>query len=103
MKKVELIPSQLSGQVQIPPSKSISHRAIIASGLAKGSSTVENTIPSQDMIATCNAMEAFGAKVHMLEDSIQIEVKDPLQLNNPEIQCFESGSTLRFLLPLAAL
>ena len=56
-------PKKLKGDVLIPPSKSLSHRAIIAACLAKGTSVISNISFSKDINATIGAMEALGAKV----------------------------------------
>lgn len=73
----------LGGEVMIPPSKSFSHRAVICAALAKGS-VLHNVGASVDIEATKQAM------------------KELLSGDDVEINCHESGSTLRFLIPLAA-
>ena len=60
---VILTPTKLKGDVIIPPSKSLSHRAIIAASLAEGKSKISNIIYSEDIIATIEAMEALGAHI----------------------------------------
>ncbi len=85
MKSVIINPSKLTGEIRIPPSKSISHRAIICGGLSEGPSNIKNIIFSDDIIATLEGMKSFGVKVEGIEE-------DP-----------ESGSTLRFLIPMAGL
>lgn len=108
MKTIEISPGKLRGSLEIPPSKSVSHRAIISAGLAKGRSVISNVLLSQDMIATCKAMEALGAAIAYQEELNQrytliIEGGEPLQLKTDTIDCNESGSTLRFIIPLALL
>lgn len=108
MKTIEISPAKLRGSLEIPPSKSVSHRAIISAGLAKGRSVISNVLLSQDMIATCKAMEALGAVIAYQEESNQrytliIEGGEPLHLKTDAIECNESGSTLRFIIPLALL
>lgn len=103
MTKVKITPTALKGEVTIPPSKSLSHRAIICAALSKGESRVENLIFSEDIIATAKAMESLGIKMELEEDSINIIGTNKLKLINNEIDCNESGSTLRFIIPIALL
>ena len=101
MKYVTINPGTLRGEVEIPPSKSISHRAIICAGLSNGVSTIENTGSSEDITATCAAMNSFGAEITKKNNSFIIKGSDKININNSYIDCFESGSTLRFLIPVA--
>jgi len=95
-------PSHLSGIVTIPPSKSLSHRAIICASLANGVSKISNIIFSDDIVATIESMRAFGAKIDVFDDYILVDGSNVFA-SPPEtvIDCRESGSTLRFLIPLA--
>lgn len=98
---VENLP--LSGEIGIIPSKSVSHRAIICSALA-GDSKISNVAFSQDVLATISALKALG-----YDNVLDIETGcDCVVTSRPErtrvrdaVDCSESGSTLRFLLPLA--
>ena len=94
---------KLVGELSPPPSKSVLHRYIIASSLAKGISKVENISFSEDIIATIEAMKKLGAKIEQKENYLLIDGSDIFKnLNeNIEIDCNESGSTLRFLFPLS--
>lgn len=108
MKTIEIKPGKLSGSLEIPPSKSVSHRAIISAGLAIGESRISNVLLSEDMIATCEAMEALGAKIKYEKEAnhrhtLIIKGCDELKLNSREIDCNESGSTLRFIIPILLL
>lgn len=103
MTTVKIKPRNLTGAVTIPPSKSLSHRAIICSALANGKSTVENLIFSKDIIATSEAMRSLGIEMELKDSSIVIKGTDDLKLVNNEIDCNESGSTLRFIIPIALL
>lgn len=108
MKIVEIIPNKLSGDILIPPSKSLSHRAIISAGLSDGESIVSNLIFSDDIEATLNAMKVFGVKdIVISENNIgrySVRLKCGKKgLKEKVIDCKESGSTLRFLIPLSAL
>lgn len=101
-------PTCLKGTVQIPPSKSVSHRAIICAALAKGVSIVDNLILSDDIIATIDALRLLGADIKCENyqlDRYRITVHGGLQVKDRELKvmdCKESGSTLRFLIPIAA-
>ena len=94
---------KLVGELSPPPSKSVLHRYIIASSLAKGISKIENISFSEDIIATIEAMRKLGAKIEQKENYLLIDGSYTFKnLNeNIEIDCNESGSTLRFLFPLS--
>ncbi|WP_297420016.1 3-phosphoshikimate 1-carboxyvinyltransferase [Clostridium sp.] len=110
MGNFKIYPTKLSGEVKIPPSKSMAHRAVICAALGNGISKVTNIDYSDDIIATIEAMSALGAKITKKEDYLEVYgIKNPqnTEVNsiNSEriIDCNESGSTLRFLVPIAAL
>lgn len=93
----------LSGIVNIPPSKSLSHRAVLAAALAEGESVIENLVFSEDIEATCAAISALGIQVARGNDSLRILGRGKLETPSAPVQCRESGSTLRFLIPFAGL
>ena len=97
---VIITPNKLSGSVVIPPSKSLSHRAIIAASLAKGKSKISNVMYSNDIKATINAMRACGAKIEEYKDYLIIEGSDVIRKESV-IDANESGSTIRFMIPIA--
>ena len=105
MNKKIIKADKLVGEVTPPPSKSILHRYIIASSLAKGISKIENISYSDDIIATIEAMEKLGAKIEKKDNYLLIDGSKTFDKkylnNNAEIDCNESGSTLRFLFPLS--
>ncbi len=100
-----ITPGKVSGQLLIPASKSLSHRALICAGLAEGTSSVYNLGHSQDIEATRNCLQALGAK---FEDDPQkrcvyVSGCKPQDLTDPvTLNANESGSTLRFFIPIAA-
>ena len=101
--RVTIFPSKASGVVSAPPSKSIAHRALICGALTERC-TIHNCGQSQDIQATLRCLEALGASVEMQGDTIIIGGLDPYKLpEHPLLDCGESGSTLRFLLPLCLL
>lgn len=108
MNCVTISQSKLKGKVIIPPSKSLSHRAVIAAGLSRGDSLIENVMLSQDIIATISCMEALGVTVEKMQTShntytLKIKGTDNLKLNTKNLDCFESGSTLRFFIPISLI
>ena len=96
-------PGPIGGAVTVPPSKSIAHRTVLAAGLAKGLSRVYNLDPSQDIAATLAAVRAFGAKVKLTETYADIEGRGGFATILRPVDCGESGSTLRFLVPVLSL
>ena len=102
---VRITPRRLSGVVTPPPSKSLAHRYVIAAALAAGTSVIKNVSFSEDVEATLRCMEALGARWEAAEDGLRIAgiggQRRPFGGNLPRFDCGESGSTLRFLIPLA--
>ena len=100
-KNIKISPSKLFGKVRVPASKSISHRALICAALADGVSMIDNLLECDDTAATIGILTAMGAKIYR-EDSKTIV--EGISAANREIKadCYESGSTLRFLIPVAA-
>lgn len=98
--KVTIHPKPLQGSLVVPPSKSLSHRAIIAAALAEGKSIISNVILSKDIMATIEGMKALGASIDIQGNCLYI-TGSKVQRKNKEIFANESGSTLRFLIPIA--
>lgn len=102
--RVTVYPSKKSGTVAVPPSKSAAHRAIIAACLADGKSIVRNVSESEDMKATIGAMEALGAVITRSGDVLNVRGTGGVPKKEAvTADCRESGSTLRFLIPLFSL
>ena len=96
--------SKSEGKINIPASKSDMHRAIIAASLANGTSTIENVTLSNDINATINAFKALGANINQKNNKLIIQgISSFSEVKNSEIDCNESGSTLRFLIPLLSI
>ena len=94
-----LHPHLLRGQVDILPSKSFAHRALICAALADGPTTIHCPQTSADMEATADCLAALGADIQRTSQGFQVT---PIR-NVPKstiLPCRESGSTLRFLLPV---
>lgn len=99
---IKIQPSHLSGKVQIPSSKSYAHRALICAALADGVSEIEGISFSKDIEATISAMTALGAEISTdISGKITVRGISDTPKGNI-IDCNESGSTLRFLIPIAA-
>ena len=90
----------LTGTVQAPPSKSQAHRLLLAAFLGGSPSVVENVSSSQDMEATLSACAALGGK--FVRENSRLRFLGRENVSSGEIFCRESGSTLRFLIPVAA-
>lgn len=108
MEKITITPEKLGGSIKIPPSKSVSHRMVICAALAPGTSTIRNLLLSEDITATCQAMTALGAGITRVPEgngrwTLIVTGTGEVHGGSQTIDCNESGSTLRFLAPLAAL
>lgn len=106
MKKynVKIAPSHLSGCVTAPPSKSTSHRAMICAALAEGESVISNLAFSQDILASIDALTAIGAGFERIgEDTIKVTGLGGTPRSLGVLACRESGSTLRFMIPICLL
>ena len=102
--KVKVTPSKVHGNVKIPASKSMAHRALICASLSDGTSIVSNVTNSKDIEATVGCMKALGAKIKQIDETTYEVTGTNLFEQEGNITCNanESGSTLRFLIPLAA-
>ncbi len=100
----KIYPGKLKGTVAAPPSKSMAHRHIIAASLAEGKSHLENISFSDDIKATLGCVAALGAEVKICGSGAEITGFDIFE-SKPRGELFanESGSTLRFLIPLCLL
>ena len=101
--------SPASGRATAPPSKSMAHRLIIYAALAGGISTIGNVAGSEDILASMSCMKALGAEMSEISSgatgykTFQIRGTDPSKADEAVLDANESGSTLRFLIPVAAL
>ena len=101
--KIKIKPSTLNGKIEIPPSKSYSHRAVIAAALAESEkkSMIDNLKFSVDITTTTDIMENWGAKIKRFESALEIVGNDGRVVPKDKyVQCNESGSTIRFLIPV---
>ncbi len=102
--RVDILPSIPQGQITAPPSKSIAHRLILCAALANGKSEIRNIALSQDVQATIDCVNAFGAYTEYKDGMLTVTGADidRLRFLSP-LNCRECGSTVRFLLPLCML
>ena len=90
--------------VSIPPSKSMAHRAIICAALAQGESLIHHVDYSDDILTTIDGMRKLGARIELDGSDVRVwGIPDFHQLKTDEIFCKESGSTLRFFIPIFSL
>lgn len=98
---IKIYPSFLKGNITPPPSKSYLHRAIICASLSEGKSTIKNILIGDDIQQTIEAFRSLGVHIEYLNNELIIQSKGAFDFNNDHpINCLESGSTLRFLIPL---
>ena len=102
--RARITPAKIdSGNITIPPSKSLAHRAIICACLAPGRSVISNIDYSVDIRATIEGMRHLGASIKEDKDTLFIDGIETFQYAGDVVNCHESGSTLRFFLPLFSL
>ncbi len=101
MENFKLQPSSLFGEIQAPPSKSFAHRTLICAYLSGREVSVKNIGCSDDVIVTLNALETLGAKITKIGNGVIVK-KGQISSNKLIIDCNESGSSLRFLLPVVS-
>ena len=104
-----ITPHTLQGTVEAPSSKSIGHRELICAALAEGESVVDNISLSQDIEATRRILEVLGARMEEIPSArpgrVAYRIQGGLKRQDAPlaVDAYESGSTLRFLIPLAVL
>ena len=101
--KAVIHPGTPRGETPAPPSKSMAHRRLICAGLAAGKSVIRRVDPSEDILATADCLRALGAGLEAEGDTVAVTGCDPRKAAGARLECRESGSTLRFMIPLALL
>lgn len=101
---VTIHPGRAVGTVAAPPSKSMAHRLLICAGLSQGTSRISGVDFNQDILATLDCLQALGVSCQVCGNTVTVTGADlknacPTQ----PLCCRESGSTLRFFIPLALL
>ena len=102
--QVKITPGVARGEIGAPPSKSMAHRLLICAAMSEGESVVRGISQSADMLATLDCIRALGADAMESGDSVRVRGIDMRRADpGSELFCRESGSTLRFLIPIAWL
>lgn len=98
--KVNILPSKTSGEVSAPPSKSFAHRYLIGSVVSRGKCVIKNIADSDDISATLSCIEQLGGSVTKDGNTVTVIPTAKSQIENAVFDCKESGSTLRFFIPV---
>ena len=94
-------PAKLCGAIAAIPSKSDAHRLLILAALSGGETRLIMPQRSEDIDATIRCLRALGATIELVPDGVRVRgITKPAE--DPLLDCGESGSTFRFLLPVAA-
>lgn len=94
-------PCTLCGTIDAPPSKSMAHRYLIGAALSGEKCTLTGIDYSEDILASIDCLKALGVKIETAKDTVTVDPENFMQVENPLLKCRESGSTLRFFIPLA--
>ncbi len=94
-------PSCLHGTISAPPSKSMAHRYLIGAALSGKKCTLTGIDFSEDILASIDCLKALGAGITADGDTVEIDPMGFMQADEAVLECRESGSTLRFFIPLA--
>lgn len=101
---VTIQPGRAVGYVTVPSSKSMAHRMLICAGLSGGTSQIGGIDLNEDILATIACLRALGADCSVSGDTVTVRGVDMKRARAMDIlSCHESGSTLRFFIPLALL
>ncbi len=98
---VKITKSRGSGKVAAPPSKSYAHRMMICAALSGGVSVVHGIGESEDMAATLDCISSLGVRYEKIGNSVAFYGNERKSAENAVFACRESGSTLRFMIPVA--
>lgn len=98
--RVLIRPKKLQGVIDVVPSKSYSHRAIIAASLASGCSVIKNVLFSDDINRTIACCEAMGANIEKYDNYLVINGTKKVKREKSVVNVGESGSTIRFMIPI---
>ena len=96
-------PGSARGTVAAPPSKSMAHRLLICAALTQDESLVRCVDRSEDILATADCLTVLGASLSWEGTSVRVRGCDPRKAPPAVLRCRESGSTLRFMIPLCLL
>ena len=94
-------PCNLRGRIDAPPSKSMAHRYLIGAALSGQKCILTGVDYSEDILASIDCLKALGANITTDKDRVAVAPQAFMQAERPVLECRESGSTLRFFIPLA--
>ncbi len=101
---VKILPSVAYGEINAPPSKSVAHRMLICAALSDGVSEISDLGFNDDITATIGCLKSFGASIEIINNKAIVKGVDFSVIHKKlELNCNESGSTLRFLIPLSTI
>lgn len=100
--KIEITKGVARGNISAPPSKSMAHRLLICAAMCEGVSTVRGISTCEDVLATLDCLGALGVRCEQVGGDVVVCGKKPQDMRPSEpLKCRESGSTLRFMIPIA--
>lgn len=94
-------PCRLQGSINAPPSKSMAHRYLIGAALSGEKCSISGVQYSEDILATIDCLNALGAEIHIEKDTVTVNSEHFMTTTSNVLNCRESGSTLRFFIPIA--
>lgn len=95
---VRIHKSRAAGKIKVPPSKSMAHRYLICAGMAGGESEISGIDLNEDILATIDCLKNIGAECKIEGNTVR--VKSNFKVSGGTVCCRESGSTLRFFIPI---
>ncbi len=96
----KFIPCNLKGTIAAPPSKSMAHRYLIGGALSNEICHISGVDYSDDILASIDCLKALGTQIDINNDTVTINPDNFMKADKPVLNCRESGSTLRFFIPL---
>ena len=100
--KIRINRGRARGTISAPPSKSMAHRLLISAAICEGESVVHGISTCEDVLATLDCLRALGIECIQDGDDVTVRGKDPRNMHpTAPLKCRESGSTLRFMIPIA--
>ena len=100
--KVTLSPSRVEGSIVAPPSKSMTHRALLLASLVEGKSSIKSPLVSDDTLATMNVLKQLGAQLEHIGDTVEVD-GGHLSQTSQILDCNESGTTMRLITSICPL
>ena len=102
--RVAISKGRAVGKITAPPSKSMAHRLLICAGLSGGVSRIRGISDCEDVRATIDCLSALGVVCERIGNDVTVYGKVPADMSvNSQLFCRESGSTIRFFIPIALL